>query len=345
MKINIERRLTTVLEAHFDPQWGSPFWLNRAKELGFDPRKKVKSMDDIHLLGSVPREMLTHSPVTELLPKVYHDDLSSYVTAETGGTIGPPARTIYSQEEYHEAFIAPFLSAAHQVQFPRDENWLYIGPSGPHIIGKAARVCAQAMGSIDPFSVDFDPRWIRKLIPSSMAHSRYFEHVLSQAEAILTTQDIGVLFTTPPVLEALATRLSSNLREHIQGIHWGGMVASENFWLKLTSEWYPNAIALGGYGNSLAGMCPQQAVKEELKPIYVPHGDRLVLQIHNANNQGLGQVIFHRLDISSFLPNMVERDYATAYTPHSVADGFQQQGILNPKTTIDTVEHPVGALY
>ena len=41
----------------------------------------------------------------------------------------------------------PFVAAAARVHFPRELNWLFIGPSGPHIIGKAARACASAMGS------------------------------------------------------------------------------------------------------------------------------------------------------------------------------------------------------
>lgn len=345
MILDIERRLDSVVQTHFDPKWGSPFWTQRAKKWGKDPRTEVNSLADIGLLGTVPREALANSPIRDFIPKQFHDDLTKFITAETGGAAGPPARTAYSQEEFHEAFVTPFLSAAAHVHFPRDEQWLYIGPSGPHIIGKAARACAVAMGSIDPFSVDFDPRWIQKLVAGSMAHNRYVDHVLAQAEATVDSQDIGVLFATPPVLTTLGQRLSASCRERIRGIHLGGMAASDDFWAHLTSDWFPNAVALSGYGNSLAGMCPQLELLEGRKPVYYAHGDRLVLQIHKPDETGRGAVMFHRLDRSCLLPNMVERDFATAHTLETPMKGFQMAGILAPDSTLSSTPKQAGALY
>ncbi len=54
--------------------------------------------------------------------------------------------------------MTPFLKVAAATGFPADAAWLWIGPSGPHIIGKAVRELARQTGGMDPFSVDFDPR-------------------------------------------------------------------------------------------------------------------------------------------------------------------------------------------
>ena len=34
---------------HFDPATGTPFWLEKAKTLGFDPRREVRGFDDLRI--------------------------------------------------------------------------------------------------------------------------------------------------------------------------------------------------------------------------------------------------------------------------------------------------------
>ena len=66
------------------------------------------------------------------------------------------------------------------------------------------RELARQTGSMDPFSVDFDPRWAKRLADGSLARQRYLDHVTDQALDVLEREDVGVLFTTPPALAALA---------------------------------------------------------------------------------------------------------------------------------------------
>lgn len=331
--INVNTRLQEVLEEHFDPRWGAPFWLRKRSELGFDPRREITTIGDIGRLGPMPTELLATLPVEDFIPRKFHDRLNDFVLAETGGTTGPPKRTAYLQEEFEEAFVRPFVTAATRIDFPRESRWLYIGPSGPHIIGKAARACAAALGSMDPFAVDFDPRWIRKLPAGSMAHTRYVEHVLSQAEAVLTTQGIGVLFATPPVLTRLGERLPRAIRNDIRGVHLGGLPSDPSFLEALDRDWFPNATVLGGYGNSLAGLCPQLSTTADGKPEYFPHGRRLFVDVFCKPDAHRGQVIFHRLDRSCFLPNVFERDEAerVELDPKLSIEGFQRYGLRDPR--------------
>lgn len=330
---DVDERLREVIEVHFDPSWGAPWWLERIPSLGFDPRREITRVVDLERLPAVPAADLARLPVEHFLPRRYLDRLAELVSSETGGTTGAPARTLFLPGEFEAAFVTPFLIAAERMAFPRDRHWLFIGPSGPHVIGKAARACARAMGSIDPFSVDFDPRWVQKLPLASLARRRYTEHVLAQATAILESQDVGVLFTTPPVLAALGERLDEKLRESITGIHLGGMAADGSFWRRLTGEWFPQAVALSGYGNSLAGVCPQLAPTGDDGPEYFPHGDRLLLDVVEPGDDGRGRVRFHRLDHSAFLPGMLERDEASATIPPPDAGevGFLHPGLCDPR--------------
>jgi thienamycin biosynthesis protein ThnN len=343
-----EERLERVLDTHFDPRWGSPYWLERAESLGFDPRREIRSIEDLERLGPMPIEILAERPVEHFIPSRFHHRLSDFVTSETGGTTGPPKRTLFLQSEFEEAFVTPFLQAAQILGFPRERHWLFVGPTGPHVIGKAARACAVAMGSVDPFSVDFDPRWVRRLPEGSMARRRYLEHVLQQAEAILTTQEIGVLFATPPVLTALGERLDRSRREAIEGIHLGGIAAAPGFWRRLSGEWFPAAKAMAGYGNSLAGMCPQLGLSEDALPDYFPHGSRLVLRVLSSDAAARGRLCFHRLDDSCLLPNVVERDEAVmldAPTARCGEHGFHLPGIRDPRPPEKAAVAAHGGLY
>ena len=331
--IDGDARLQEILEEHFDARWGAPYWLRTLPNLSFDPLTDIKRVADLNRFGPMPVDHLTALPIQDFIPRHYHSRLHDFILSETSGTTGPPKRTAYLKDEFRLAFVEPFLAAAASLNFPQNRNWLYIGPSGPHAIGKAARECAVAMGSIDPFTVDFDPRWAQKLSVGSMARNRYLDHVMRQAESVLQTQDISVIFATPPVLAELGERLARAQREAIAGIHLGGVAADQAFWKSLTTDWFPHAVAMAGYGNSLAGMCPQLFHEPGEPPSYFPHGNRLFLDIDSPDQNGRGRVVFHRLDHSCFLPNVYERDEAEA-TGRAPTSGFQWFGIRDPRPPI-----------
>lgn len=347
VETTLQARLIEVIDTHFDPRWGSAYWLARARELMVDPLREIITPHDLEIFGRMRLADLATHPVEDFIPRRYHDELSTFVTSESGGTTGAPSRTAFSQKDFRQAFVDPFIVAADAMGFPRDENWLFIGPSGPHIIAKAARECAIAMGSIDPFMVDFDPRWIRKLPPGSFAHARYVEHIAQQAQTVLTTQHVGVLFATPPILTTLGNQIPRELRESIRGIHLGGLPSTIEFLHKLGNDWFPNATVLGGYGNSLAGMCPQLSLSPDGAPEYFPHGNRLAFEVRCESDGERGQVVFHRIDHSGFLPNVFERDEAELIVPQAGAlpAGFDSAGLRDPRPPDRKAAETGAALY
>ncbi len=335
--MEFSEHLRHILALHFDPEWGAPYWIERAASLGFDPMRDIRFEEDLWRFPAVPREALVRRKVTDFVPRRFHDRMRDFITSETGGATGPAARTVFREDEFHAAFVEPFVQAARRTAFPQGVRWLFVGPSGPHIIGKAARACARATGAMDPFMVDFDPRWARKLPGASFARQRYLDHVLEQALAILRSQDIEVLFSTPPVLEALGATLEESIRAGIRGVHLGGMPSDAQFERRLREEWFSNARTLSGYGNSLAGMCPELTPGRGQPPCFFPHGPRLRFHLEMAGCAQApperGRVFFHRLDESVFLPNMPERDEAgLAPLPADAAgEGFHAPGLCDPR--------------
>ena len=96
------------------------------------------------------------------------------------------------------------------------------------LIEIAVEHLAQYRGGIC-FCVDLDPRWVIKLIKKGwMEHLKaYQEHVIDQAMTVLSANhEIKCMFTTPKLLESLATALEkkgTTIREQgITGIFSGG---------------------------------------------------------------------------------------------------------------------------
>ncbi len=341
-------RLHELLALHFHPEHGSEYWLRRQEQLGWDVRDRVRMRDDLWLLGSTPLSDLRSFPLRAFIPRAWHRQLSRFILGETAGTSGSPQMTAYRDDEFQAAFIDPFLRVAEATGFPQGEPWLWVGPSGPHIIGKVVRELARQTGSMDPFSVDFDPRWAKKLAEGSLGRRRYLDHVTSQALEVLRREEVSVLFITPPALAALTEHLSDRQREAIHGIHYGGM--------SLTAETvngyraaYPNAVHLAGYGNTLFGVVMELTDKPRQNIDYFPLGERLDFHIVEwpgeeetpspvwppcrVERGQVGRVVFHRLDESCLLIGVVERDEAERIAPSEEArnlGGFAD-GVRNPR--------------
>jgi hypothetical protein len=339
-------RLRDVLALHFHAEHGSAYWLRRQEALGWSVCDRVRAPEDLGQLGPTPAEDLRRFPLRDFVPRALHGQWPRFVSGETAGTGGGPCLTAYREDEFRTAFVEPFLRVARETGFPHGEPWLWVGPSGPHIIGKVVRELARRTGSLDPFSVDFDPRWAKRLAEGSLARRRYLDHVTEQALDVLTREEVGVLFTTPPALAALRDRLTDRQREALHGVHYGGMsltVAEVNDFRAA----FPNAVHLAGYGNTLFGVLmevedgPRQALD------YFPLADRVLFEVVEDPAGGgetcwpprpvgrgrAGRVLFHRLDGSCLLVNVLERDQAERVAPTAAARalGGWADGLRNPQ--------------
>lgn len=332
-------RLAQILRIHFDPVHGSPYWIELAAQRRLHPTDTIRSIADLHQLGFMDQAALRTRPLTDFIPCCISQHPERLIVVQTGGTLGDPIWTAYTHDEYEAAFVRPFVDAAQRVAFPRGGTWLYVGPSGPHVIGRAASSIARALGASEPFTVDFDSRWARKLPTDSYAAERYLEHVTDQAMAVIKTQQITHLFTTPPVLAALADRMTGKQRDRIVGVHYGGMSISHERMLHFQRDIYPHATHLSGYGNTLFGCCLELSVTEDRDLRYFPHGRRLLFGVMPEPTEDAalvrfdpgarGRCVFSRFDRTMLIINFVERDEIELVSPPAVAD-FVSPGILNP---------------
>ncbi len=352
-------RIAHVIGLHFDRKHGSPYWLERQDSLGLDARRDIRSVADFPKLGPMNEVALASRPIEDFIPRSLLHRRDELFIGQTAGTLGRPKFGVHRRDEFQQAFVDPFLAAANRARFPRELNWLFVGPSGPHIIGRAASACARAMGSADPFTIDLDPRWAKKLPSGTFAWRRYLEHVEEQALAIVDAQQIGVIFSTPIVLESLAKRIPPAKVQAIRGIHLGGISVSPAQ-RELFARQFPRAAILSGYGNSLFGVMPELAFSPETGFDYYPHGLRQIVRIVPAeggdDRQRLGadvpygrrgQVVMSRLDEMQLILNLMERDHAERLPPPAwaAADGFVIDGVRDPRPIVNDTVKPATGFY
>lgn len=305
-----------VIGIHFHPESGTPFWLEREKDLRLDARRDIRSYDDLRILGFFPQEVLRARNVLDFLPSAVAADRAKLRVHETGGTTGPPAR-IASKDFFTPIgmFMNWFLDEI--VGFPRGGNWLFAGPTGPHAVAQSTAALAEARGGMCYF-IDLDPRFIRTLYQrQDMATAAlYIQHVRGQLLAILETQQIDILGTTPVLIQALAAELSEAGR-NFSGMMYGGTQLTSDLFRLLSTDFFPDAVHTAVYGNTLMGGAFLAPVASDGAIVYYPIEPLVKLDLVDPEHPErlvdmgeTGQVCITVLSEERLLPRVLERDLA-----------------------------------
>ncbi|WP_157537485.1 AMP-binding protein [Kitasatospora azatica] len=336
--VGTEEHLREILRWHFDPATGAPFWLRKAPTLGFDPRTDLETIADLRRFPDFSEELRT-VPVEQLIPRGALSQ--SFEVFESGGTTGAPKRVVDSTARSENVEWVSQVLAEHG--FPATGHWLHVGPTGPHVVGRTVRHLARLRGSLC-FTLDFDPRWVKRLIGAGRPElaAEYREYLLDQVELVVSSQQIKVLFITPPVLEALCARpeLYQRLADTLEGILWAGTSISPESLHQIETVFFPNAKVAAIYGNTLMGIAPQRPRQSgDSHPcVFRPYVPQSVVELVDPVTGGpvgygeRGQVLVHQLSRDMFLPNVLERDTAIRVRP---AAGDQVDGLadIGPLTT------------
>ena len=316
-----------VVNWHFDPATGCPFWLDRATTLGWDPRKEINGFSDLQRFGPFEDEWLRGGPVQRWVPRGMGD--KPVFVFETGGTTGIP-KTRINCEDFRTDYEL-FSATLPDEYFPRGGNWLMLGPSGPRRLRLAVEHLAQYRGGIS-FCVDLDPRWVIKLIKQEWSEhlQAYKDHVIDQAVTILSAKhDIRCMFTTPKLLEALALRLESmgtTIRKAgITGIFSGGTEFTPQWNRFAHEELLDGAYMTPTYGNTLMGLAASAPAgpQNNYKIAYYAPQPRAVIEVVDFDHPdrvveygGTGRVRLTTLTKEFFMPGFLERDEGEREPPY-----------------------------
>jgi phenylacetate-coenzyme A ligase PaaK-like adenylate-forming protein len=331
----LDARVREIVGWHFDPETGCPFWLERAQQLGFDPRREIAGCDDLPKLGGFEDEWLRGGPMQRWIPKGLAD--RPVYVFETGGTTGIP-KTRVAFEDFRTDYEL-FSETLPDEHFPRGANWLMLGPSGPRRLRLSVEHLAQYRGGIC-FCVDLDPRWVIKLIKKGWTEhlEAYKDHVIDQAVTILQAgHDVKCLFTTPKLLEALALRLEkmgTTIRKAgITGIFSGGTEFTPQWNRFAHEELLDGAYMTPTYGNTLMGLAASAPTgpANNYKITYYAPQPRAVIEVVDFDDPSrvvdygqTGRVKLTTLTREFFVPGFLERDEGEREPP---CDRFAWDGV------------------
>ncbi|MEE2776356.1 MAG: hypothetical protein VYE73_06280 [Acidobacteriota bacterium] len=316
-----------MMQWHFDPETGSPFWLDFASSLDFDPRADIETFADLKKFPPFEDDSLRGGPVERWVPKGLAGE-PVYVF-ETGGTTGLPKSRI-AMDDFRTDYEI-FSDTLPEEHFPRGKNWLMLGPSGPRRLRLAVEHLAHYRGGIC-FCIDLDPRWVIKLIKKGWTEhlKEYQAHCVEQAVSLLGGgHDIQCMFGTPKLIEALCLRLEEDgttIHERgIQGIFAGGTEFTPQWTRFAVEELLDGTFITPTYGNTLMGLAASRPVtaEEGYKITYYAPQPRAVIQVVDPDDPdtvvdygGTGRVRLTTLTKEFFVPGFLERDEGEREKPY-----------------------------
>lgn len=326
----LDEHVRDIVRWHFSQETGCAFWLNWKSQAGWDPAREVQCFDDLNRFPHFNDEWLRDVKPDQWIPAAYRD--RPYNIFETGGTTGMPKQRV-GWDDYKTDY-EEFSDRYGDDVFPLGANWLMLGPTGPRRLRLAIEHLANYRGGSCYF-VDLDPRWVKKLIGDGRIDiaREYQEHCVDQAVTILKNRDIGCLFTTPKLLEALGEQLSIP-DTGIRGVFCGGTTMTPQnvrFFCEEVLEGRTRFVPT--YGNTLMGLaCSKPGFEDDQYSItyYAPQ-PRAVLRVVDPKEttQEVAYGAWGRVELTTmtrefFMPRLLERDEALRRPP---CDAFPWDGV------------------
>jgi phenylacetate-coenzyme A ligase PaaK-like adenylate-forming protein len=311
-----------IVQWHFSPETGSPFWLDWAKKAGWNPATEIKSFADIQRFPHFQDEWLRDLQPEVWVPAAYKG--KPFNIFETGGTTGMPKQRIGWTD--YKVDYSEFSEKVSDEHFPRNHYWLMMGPTGPRRLRLAIEHLANVRGSACYF-IDLDPRWVKKVITQKHFDQAkaYMDHVVDQAVTILKNRKVSGLFTTPKLLEALAEKVDL-WDAGIRGVFCGGTTMAPQYVRFIVEEVLEGRIGFyPTYGNTLMGLAASVPLTPDDKysiTYYAPQ-PRAVLRVVDPNTTQTkaynewGRVELTTLTKEFFMPRFLERDEAIRRAPRA----------------------------
>lgn len=321
-KEKLNRHLCEIIDWHFSPDTGCPFWLEWAEKAGWDPRAEVKSVEDLRKFPHFEDDFLRDLPHSMWIPKPYQG--KPFKIFETGGTTGMPKQRISWED--HLTDYTEFSDTLDDKYFPRGGNWLMMGPTGPRRLRLSIEHLANLRGGSCYF-LDLDPRWVKIRLAQGKTDEvkDYMAHVIHQAATIIKHREVRCLFATPRLLEALGEEISVP-ESGVRGVFCGGTSMNSQVIRFLVEEVLENEAQLvPTYGNTLMGLACSKPVgpEDQYALTYYAPQPRAVLRVVDPKETDRavevgewGRVELTTLTKELFMPRFLERDEAIRRPPY-----------------------------
>lgn len=313
--ISYSEHIQRAIDFHFSSETGTDFWIEKSKSFDFR-LSEVRTRADLLRFPDVSSEWRT-VPVAALVPRAMRRNGIRPSVFESGGTTGAPKRIIDAvQWEKTSVWMAERLR---KLGAPVDDGgMMLLGPTGPHVVGYSNAIMARQLG-LELFCIDLDPRFVRSAIQGGHPEvaELYIEHVVRQAQWILESQDVRLVYLTPPIFAALAMHpeVAELFRDKVRFAVWGSTSMNPDT-LELLREVFPDTQIVGGYGNTMMGSALELSEPEYELPTFQAYFPYTAWSVLDEQREPVGYgerglIAIHVLTPEVFLPVSYERDEAT----------------------------------
>ena len=318
----LDEHVREMIRWHFDPHSGTPFWLEYARQAGWNPLEQVQCFADLLRFEHFDDDALRFVPHEKLVPGPYKG--LPFTVFETGGTTGMPKQRI-GWEDYQTDY-ADYARLLDDEIFPRGGYWLSMGPTGPRRLRLSLEYLANQRGCSCYF-IDLDARWVKKLIANKRYDEAktYMEHVVDQTLIILKHRQVDAIFTTPKLLEALSEKIDLPEETQVKAVFCAGTEMNPQMVRFLIEEVLDNRIRfIPIYGNTLMGLATALPVtaRDNYSISYYPPQPRAVIRVVDPKNTDKlvdygqwGRVELTTLTRELFMPRFLERDEVARRKP------------------------------
>src|SRR5262245_30889858 len=116
----LDSHVREIIQWHFNPETGCPFWLEQASKWSWDPRKAIQTFEDLKKFPFFEDDWLRGGPIRRWVPQGFAGE--QVFVFETGGTTGVPKSRI-SINDFRIDYEM-FSDTLPEEYFPRGANWL-----------------------------------------------------------------------------------------------------------------------------------------------------------------------------------------------------------------------------
>ncbi len=330
-----DAHLRDVIGWHFNPTSGCHFWLNQVKSgaLGFDPREKVRTFDDLieHFPNFDGDKHLRTVPASEWRPEGF--PTCNWSMFMTGGTTGDPKRRWgrRSKDPKRSDYAWDYTTFSESLPkegFPQGGSCLYIGPGGPRRLPLGVEVLAHLRGA--GFNlVDMDVAWMKN--KANTSEKAYKDELVDRAVGAIRRDRPDWVFCPPVLIEAIGEVLDWT-QTTVKGVFAGGTEMDPETVRNIMENLFKGKIHfVPTYGNALVGLARPRAVaththeidgQRPYSIIYQPLQPRTLLRVVTREDSRKlveygtrGFVEITTATFEWFMPRFRERDMAERVAP------------------------------
>ena len=327
-----DEHVRKVVNWHFSPETGCPFWLEQKDVLGFDPREKIHGYDDIieHFPLFDGDKHLREVPAHKWHPKGFQD-CSSWSMFVTGGTTGDPKRRWgrSSFEPGNSDWAWDYFEFSKHLPddgFPKGGSCVYIGPGGPRRLPAGVELLARLRGNGFQ-KVDMDVAWMKSL--KNTCPGNYKDELVDRSIRAIRRDKPGWIFCPPVLIEAIGERIDWTTTS-VKGVFAGGTEMDRETVRNIMEVLFQGKIHfVPTYGNALVGLARNRKIatfqnpidgQEPYSIIYQPLQPHTLLRVTKREDPqslvDVGERGFVEITTATFewfMPRFKERDMATRF--------------------------------